>query len=75
MLKVLICNAGSTSLKFKLWGMPGETVLAAGRVERIGMGGRRVATRRRRSGIGATAHPTQQWAISWRMIQSVRISM
>lgn len=39
MLKVLICNAGSTSLKFKLWEMPGETVLAAGRVERIGMGG------------------------------------
>lgn len=38
-MKVLICNAGSTSLKFKLWEMPGETVLAAGRVERIGMGG------------------------------------
>jgi acetate kinase len=40
MLKVLICNAGSTFLKFKLWGMPDETVLAAGRVERIGMGAR-----------------------------------
>ena len=39
MLKVLICNAGSTSIKFKLWEMPDETVLAAGRVERIGMGG------------------------------------
>ena len=38
-MKVLICNAGSTSLKFKLWQMPGEQVLAQGRVERIGMGG------------------------------------
>lgn len=38
-MKVLVCNAGSTSLKFKLWQMPGEQVLAQGRVERIGMGG------------------------------------
>ncbi|MEF9895605.1 MAG: acetate/propionate family kinase [Clostridia bacterium] len=33
---ILICNAGSTSLKFKLWDMPGERVLCAGRVERVG---------------------------------------
>ena len=38
-MKILICNPGSTSLKFKLWEMPGEKMLAQGRVERIGMGG------------------------------------
>lgn len=35
-MKILICNAGSTSLKFKLWEMPEFTVLAEGRVERVG---------------------------------------
>jgi len=35
-MKILICNAGSTSLKFKLWDMPALTVLAEGRVERVG---------------------------------------
>lgn len=35
-LKILICNAGSTSLKFKLWDMPAYAVLAEGRVERVG---------------------------------------
>ncbi len=36
MLKILICNAGSTSLKFKLWEMPGHAALADGKVERVG---------------------------------------
>ena len=35
-MKILICNAGSTSLKFKLWEMPEYAVLAEGRVERVG---------------------------------------
>lgn len=35
-MKILICNAGSTSLKFKLWDMPGHIQLAQGRVERVG---------------------------------------
>lgn len=35
-MKILICNAGSTSLKFKLWRMPALAVLAEGRVERVG---------------------------------------
>ena len=35
-MKILICNAGSTSLKFKLWQMPELTVLAEGRCERVG---------------------------------------
>ena len=35
-MKILICNAGSTSLKFKLWEMPDRAVLAEGKVERVG---------------------------------------
>ncbi|MBR2699837.1 MAG: acetate/propionate family kinase, partial [Clostridia bacterium] len=35
-MKILICNAGSTSLKFKLWEMPGHAMLADGKVERVG---------------------------------------
>ncbi len=35
-MKILICNAGSTSLKFKLWEMPVQCVLAEGKVERVG---------------------------------------
>ena len=35
-MKILICNAGSTSLKFKLWNMPEQRVLADGKVERVG---------------------------------------
>ncbi len=39
MSKVLIVNAGSSSLKFKLFDMPKEEVLADGQVERINMPG------------------------------------
>lgn len=35
-MKILVCNAGSTSLKFKLFEMPGDAVLASGKVERVG---------------------------------------
>ena len=35
-MKILICNAGSTSLKFKLWEMPELLLLADGKVERVG---------------------------------------
>ena len=35
-MKILICNAGSTSLKFKLYEMPQCKVLAKGAVERVG---------------------------------------
>ena len=35
-MKVLVCNVGSTSLKFKLFDMPGDVVLAEGKVERVG---------------------------------------
>ena len=33
---ILVCNAGSTSLKFKLYDMPSPVVLAEGKVERVG---------------------------------------
>ncbi len=39
MMKCLIPNIGSTSFKFRVLDMPGETVLAHGRVERIGQPG------------------------------------
>ena len=35
-MKILVSNVGSTSLKFKLYDMPSESVLCAGRVERVG---------------------------------------
>ncbi|WP_336771891.1 acetate/propionate family kinase [Paenibacillus sp. MMO-58] len=36
-MKVLVINAGSSSLKYQLYSMENESVLASGRVERIGM--------------------------------------
>ena len=35
-MRILVCNAGSTSLKFKLYTYPGAEVLAWGRMERVG---------------------------------------
>ena len=35
-MNLLVCNAGSTSLKFQLFCMPEETVLARGAMERVG---------------------------------------
>ncbi len=37
MEKVLAINSGSSSLKFKLFVMPAEEVIAAGKIERIGI--------------------------------------
>ena len=37
MSKLMAINAGSSSLKWKMYEMPGETVLASGIVERIGL--------------------------------------
>ncbi len=49
-MKILIANAGSTSLKFRLFEMPGEDMLCEGKVERIGMGGAIFAYNARISG-------------------------
>lgn len=35
-MKILVCNAGSTSLKFKLYDMPGCQILAQCKIERVG---------------------------------------
>ena len=35
-MKILVSNVGSTSLKFKLYDMPAQQVLCAGRAERVG---------------------------------------
>ena len=35
-MKILACNAGSTSLKFKLYDMPKADLLAEGKIERVG---------------------------------------
>lgn len=35
-MNILVCNAGSTSLKFKLFEFPAAAVLATGKVERVG---------------------------------------
>ena len=37
MSKTIAINAGSSSLKWQLYGMPEETVIAKGIVERIGL--------------------------------------
>lgn len=36
MTKVMAINSGSSSLKFKLFNMPEETVITEGMIERIG---------------------------------------
>ena len=41
-MKILVVNAGSSSLKYQLIDMEGEKELAKGRVERIGIGGSRL---------------------------------
>ena len=38
-MKILVCNAGSTSLKFKLFDMPGDRLLSSGNIERVGSDG------------------------------------
>lgn len=38
-MRILICNAGSTSLKFKLFDMPGAAVLAEAKMDRVGQSG------------------------------------
>ena len=35
-MKILVCNAGSTSLKYKLFDMPSERVISEGKIERVG---------------------------------------
>ena len=41
---ILVCNAGSTSLKFKVFDMPKESVLASSKIECIGSSGKGIFT-------------------------------
>ena len=43
-MKILVSNAGSTSLKFKLFDMDGEQALCDARVERVGSRDRAIFT-------------------------------
>ena len=43
-MKILVSNAGSTSLKFKLFDMEGEKALCDARVERVGSRDRAIFT-------------------------------
>ncbi len=54
-MKILVANAGSTSFKYRLFDMTDETVLAEGRIERIGDARSPVAYR-----IGERAVETEQ---------------
>ena len=48
---ILICNVGSTSLKYKLFDMPSAEVLAEGKTERVGRSDAIFSYRNRRSGF------------------------
>jgi acetate kinase len=52
-MKILVLNCGSSSLKYQLFDMKGEEVLAKGLVERIGIGGSRV---KHTKGENSTVH-------------------
>lgn len=53
-MKVLVSNVGSTSLKFKLYDMPSETVLCTGKVERVGSDDAIFGYERVRDGVSVT---------------------
>ena len=64
-MKTLVVNVGSTSLKFRLFDMPDETVLAEGRIERVGGERSPVSLRVRGSTphVGEVLCPDQRAAI------------
>ena len=49
-MNILICNVGSTSLKYQLFRMPEELVLASGGVERVGAGDGRFYAKTHKNG-------------------------
>ena len=46
-MKILVANVGSTSFKYKLFDMMDETILAEGRIERVGSDASPIAHRAR----------------------------
>ena len=67
-MKCLIPNIGSTSFKFRVLDMPAETVLAQGRVERIGQPGGECADYPAaiRKCVSEIAGPESRWRASLR---------
>ena len=66
-MNILICNVGSTSLKYQLFRMPEELVLASGVVERVGAGDGRFYAKTHKNGTlveESAAFPTQREAIA-----------
>jgi acetate kinase len=55
-MKILVINAGSSSLKFTFFDMANETMLAKGMVERIGLAGPKLVYKRA-DGVGTESSP------------------
>jgi acetate kinase len=55
-MKILVINAGSSSLKFMFFDMATETMLAKGMVERIGLSGPKLVYKRA-DGVGTESNP------------------
>ena len=56
-INILVLNCGSSSLKYQLFDMEGETILAKGLVERIGIEGSRI--KHSSEGIGETTRESE----------------
>lgn len=72
-MNILICNVGSTSLKYQLFRMPEELVLASGGAERVGAGEGRFYAKTHENGAltGESAvFPTHREAIA-RMLRQL----
>ena len=72
-MNILICNVGSTSLKYQLFRMPEEVVLASGGAERVGAGEGRFYAKTHETGAltdETVAFPTHREAIA-RMLRQL----
>ena len=72
-MNVLICNVGSTSLKYQLFRMPEELVAASGGAERVGTDAGRFYAKTQENGAlvdEAAVFPTHREAIE-RMLPAV----
>ena len=72
-MNILICNVGSTSLKYKLFRMPEELVLASGGAERVGAGEGRIYAKTHENGAltdESAVFPTHREAIA-RMLRQL----
>ena len=72
-MNILICNVGSTSLKYQLFRMPEELVLASGGAERVGAGEGRFYAKTHENGAltdESAVFPTHREAIA-RMLRQL----